>query len=232
MKNTFRVIALLFAALLPSFGQVEALQPSQAAQASIGKARPGVETLRVDAPVPVVSLSEFAESVKAEALDEAAVRDRLSLLAEQNPGHNYVSVVARHADGTPFYSTANHNLRPDAGDDWQSELMGKTTAPTVNTQCNYIALTNDAGAPSAADTTLASEIAANGLSRAQGTYAHTAGTSVYTISKTFTASGTQSFQKAGMFTASSGGTMCFETAVTSGTVNNTDTLTFTWTVNF
>lgn len=145
---------------------------------------------------------------------------------------NRVKIEARHADGTVFYAHEAPNLRTDAGDDWQAELMGKTSTPTVNTQCNYIALSDDAGAPAAGDTSVASEIAANGLSRAQGTYTHSAGTSTYTIAKTFTATGTQSSRKTGILTASSGGTLCFENTYTAVTVNNTDTLTVTWTINF
>jgi hypothetical protein len=131
---------------------------------------------------------------------------------------------------TVFYTHTAHNLRTTAGGDWQSSVMGNTSAPPAT--CNYIALTNDAGAAAAGDTTLASEIAANGLSRAIGVYAHTGGTAAYTISKVFTATGTQASQKTGLFNASSSGTLCFENTYTSVTVNNGDTLTVTWTINY
>jgi hypothetical protein len=226
-----KLIALMLLAL-PMWAQSEQLKPSEAPSVFISRARPGVEELRGTSALPEDKLAALADDVLKSNLSGAAVADRLSRIANESPGHNYVAVVARHADGTPFYANATHNLRTNAGANWQADIMASTTTPSVNTQCNYIALTNDATAPSASDTTLTSEIAANGLSRAQGTYAHTSNATSYTVSKTFTASGTQSFQNAGMFTASSGGTMCFRTAVTSGTVNNTDTLTFTWTVNF
>jgi hypothetical protein len=230
--NTFQRLCALCILAFVAFGQSEQLKLSETPSVSISKARPGVEELRGASDLPFEQLASLADDVLKSKLDGNAVADRLSRIANENPGHNYVSVVARHADGTPFYSHATHNLRTNAGTNWQGDLMGSTSTPSVNTQCNYIALTNDATAPAVTDTTLTSEIAANGLSRAQGTYARTNNSSTYTISKTFTATGTQSFQNAGMFTASSGGTMCFRTAVTSGTVNNTDTLTFTWTVNF
>lgn len=131
---------------------------------------------------------------------------------------------------TIFYAKKYHNLRTTVGGDWQASVMGNTAAPPAT--ANYIALSNDVGAPAAGDTTLASEIAANGLSRAQGTYAHTNGTASYTIQKVFTATGTQASQKAALFNASSVGTLVFENTYTPVTVNNGDTLTVTWTINY
>ncbi len=85
------------------------------------------------------------------------------------PGHPY-HIEARHADGTLFYTYDGVNLRTSAGTTWQSQLMGSVSTPTVNTQCNYIALTNTAITPAEADTTLSGEIAVNGLSRVQSVY--------------------------------------------------------------
>jgi hypothetical protein len=130
---------------------------------------------------------------------------------------------------TLYYTHTDHNLRTNAGGDAQASQMGNTA--TQAAACNYIALSNDATAPAAGDTTLASEIAANGLSRAQGTYAHTNGTSSFTIQKVFTATGTQASQKTGLFNAASSGTLCFENTYTQVTVNSGDTLTVTWTIN-
>jgi hypothetical protein len=70
------------------------------------------------------------------------------------------------------------------------------------------------------------------LLRAQGTFSHTTGTASYTVSKTFTATATVSAQKAGMFNAATGGTMCFENTFSAVTLNSGDTLTITWTVNY
>jgi len=130
---------------------------------------------------------------------------------------------------TIFYSHTDHNLRTNAGSDAQSSQMGNTSTQAAS--CNYIALTNDATAPSATDTTLTSEISTNGLGRAQGTYAHTTGTASFTVQKVFSATGTQASQKTGLFNASSSGTLCFENTYTQVTVNNGDTLTVTWTIN-
>lgn len=86
------------------------------------------------------------------------------------PGHPY-HIEARHKDGTLFYTFDGHNLRTSAGTTWQSSIMGNTSTPTVNTQENYLGLTNTAVTPAEADTTLSGEISSNGLGRAQGTYA-------------------------------------------------------------
>ena len=101
---------------------------------------------------------------------------------------------------------------------------------------NFIALTADATAPAAADTTLASEITTNGLGRAQAADAHTAATSTSLLSKTFTYTGSSpvTIAKVGLFNAASVGTMALETLrTTTGTVSaNGDTITINWTVNF
>ena len=95
----------------------------------------------------------------------------------------------------------------------------------------YIALSNDAVGETAASTTLSTEIAANGLSRAAGTVTLPTGSGTSTtISKTFTATGAQSAQKAALFTASSAGVMNHVLAFTSKTLANGESLTVTFTI--
>jgi len=102
----------------------------------------------------------------------------------------------------------------------------------------YMALTANSTTPAASDTSLTGEIAtaSGGLIRAVGTYAHTAGTATYTISKTFTANSNDSLPvtvaKVGLLTASSSGTLVFETALspTATLSASGDTLTITQTV--
>lgn len=91
---------------------------------------------------------------------------------------------------------------------------------------NYIAVSANATAPSAANTTLPGEITTGGggLVRAQATFAHTNGTNTSTLTKTFTANGSDSLPvtiaKIGVFNASSSGTLGYETLL-----NATATLT-------
>lgn len=134
---------------------------------------------------------------------------------------------------TIFQDTTTTNLRVNAGINWQADLMSDTTTPPVNAQCNYIALTNTAITPGATDTTLSGEIVANGLSRAQAAYNHTSNATSYTLTKTFTcATAPQAAQAEAVFTASSGGTMCFEDTFTQASLQVGDTLAITHTVNF
>jgi hypothetical protein len=91
---------------------------------------------------------------------------------------------------------------------------------------NYIALTANNTAASAGSTTLTGEIstAGGGLLRALSTYAHTGGTNTTTLTKTFTANGTDALPvtvaKIGVFNAATVGTLAYETLL-----NATATLT-------
>ena len=124
----------------------------------------------------------------------------------------------------------------NTGKDMVASQVANTS--TQAAACNYLALTADTAAASAADSTLASEIAtaSGGLIRAQGAYAHTGGTSTLTVSKTFTTNGNDSLPvtvaKYGLFNASSSGTMGWETKFsTSATLSAVgDQLTLTATI--
>ena len=127
--------------------------------------------------------------------------------------------------------TRRGNLRTTAGIDWQSAVMGNVGSQPA--AMGWLALTADATAPAVGDTTLASEITTNGFARAAGTYAHTGGSNTFTISHTFTATGTQTINKEGVFNASSVGTLGFESAEPSPpTLVSGDTLAQTVTITF
>lgn len=103
---------------------------------------------------------------------------------------------------------------------------------------NYIGLTATSTAPSASDTTLTGQIttASGGLVAAQATYAHTSGTSTATLTKTFTANGSDSLPvtiaQVGVRNASgTGGTLGTRTLLSStATLSSSgDALTITMT---
>ena len=127
------------------------------------------------------------------------------------------------------------SLETNAGKDWRAALQGSA----AGVPANYVALTANATAPAATDTTLTAEIATagGGLVRKQGTYAHTAGTASYTITTTFTANGSDALPvtvaKRGVLTASSGGTLAYEALVspTATLSASGDQLTLTDTFN-
>jgi hypothetical protein len=146
-------------------------------------------------------------------------------------------IVGRHSNGRIFADRWIHNLRTTGGADWQALAMASTSTPPATV--NYIALSNNSTPPAAGDCaagsstcTLTGEIATNGLNRHQGTFAHTNSTATWTLAWTWTATGTQSVQEAGMFNASSSGTMVFEASFSQVNLVNTDTLTVTWTVSY
>lgn len=170
-------------------------------------------------PVPVDSGPLPAD---VEAILEDIARGKV-----RNSVHVY---VRRAATGEVEDLGVSPNLRTTAGLNWQSDVMGADSQPVA---AQWIGLTLNATAPAAGDTTLTAEIAAGGLTRAEGTYAHTGGATFYTITRTFTASAVHTgVSKAGLFTAVSAGTMAFETLLNNpATLQIGDTLTITWTVN-
>lgn len=99
-----------------------------------------------------------------------------------------------------------------AGKDFVASALGDRSGSRA-AAADYLALTANTTTPGAGDTTLTAEIAtaSGGLVRAQATYAHTGGAGTYTLTKTFTANGSDSLPvtigKVGVFNASSGGTM-------------------------
>jgi hypothetical protein len=157
------------------------------------------------------------------------VAERVNEILERDRRPNTVHAVVVRKDGRIEDIGISENLRTNAGTDWLADVMGKTTQPAP---AQWIALTANTGAPAAGDTVLTGELSTNGMARAQGVYAHTNGTSTYTITVTFTATGTSSaIHKAGLFNASSAGTLVFETNLSADvSLVSGDTLTVTWTV--
>jgi hypothetical protein len=99
----------------------------------------------------------------------------------------------------------------------------------------FMALTTDTSGPAVGDTSLATEITANGLQRALAAYTHTPGATTFALAKTFTASGTHTaVHKAGLFTggygASGGGTDVANTNLNAdATLASGDSIAVTWT---
>lgn len=125
----------------------------------------------------------------------------------------------------------------NAGKDAVASMVGDRSGSRAAV-ADYLAITANVTTPSATDTTLTGEIttAGGGLIRAAATYAHTGGTSTYTLTKTFTANGSDALPvtigKVGVFNASSAGAMAWETLLgTTATLSTSgDNLTITETV--
>jgi hypothetical protein len=125
----------------------------------------------------------------------------------------------------------------NAGKDFVASALGDRSGSRAAV-ADYIALTANTTSPSAGDTTLTGEITTSGggLVRAQATYAHTTSTSTYTLTKTFTANGSDALPvtvgKIGVFNASSGGTMAWSSLLspTATLSSSGDALTITETI--
>jgi hypothetical protein len=129
-----------------------------------------------------------------------------------------------------------HNLRTNGGADFfNAQLFGTSAA---GAQANYLAITSTVITPAATDTTLAGELAANGLARKQATtISHTSSATSTVLSATWTydgLGGTKTINGVALFTASSGGTMTHIAAVGSApTVSSGgDTVTVNYTHNY
>lgn len=143
-------------------------------------------------------------------------------------GPNMVHALITHPDGTFEDLGVTTNLITDAGIDAIASAHQNTAF-----RADYMAVSNDATAPAAGDTSLTGELSTNGFNRAQATYAHTNGTATLTLTKSWTATGTVSgIHKMGLFTAASTGTLVYSTAfsvdanvTTDDTLEVTDTIT-------
>lgn len=108
-------------------------------------------------------------------------------------------------------------LMTNGGRDGAFRLLYDTSRAGLPGPYNFIGLTANATAASAASTTLTGEIvtAGGGLIRAVAAYAHTNGTATATLSKTFTANGSDTLAvtiaKIGIFDAVTAGNLGHET---------------------
>lgn len=121
----------------------------------------------------------------------------------------------------------NAGVLTTIGKNWIEDQMGDS--PSAD-PAKWISVSNDAGAPAVGWTEIPVEIAANGLTRAAGTYA-SAGDGVWTISYQFTATGAQSCQLTGLQWADAGdNNLLGADTFASVTLANGDKLTVTWTI--
>ena len=116
--------------------------------------------------------------------------------------------VKHSRDGKVIWEEDVHNVVPTVGRD-RLHLNGYGTSGLATNGFNWVGLSADALTETTASTALSTELSGSGLTRAQGAYAHTVGTAVTTITKTFTMSGAgpQTVQKAALFDLNAAGTM-------------------------
>lgn len=98
---------------------------------------------------------------------------------------------------------------------------------------NYIAVGTGAVAAAATDTTLGTELAVSGLSRATGTVSQVTTTitnDTHQVAKTFTVTGTAAVTEAGLLNAASAGTLLGRNVFSAVNVVNGDSLAITYKV--
>ncbi len=105
------------------------------------------------------------------------------------------------------------HIKTTAGIDLICRMLGdpNSSGSGLYAPAVYMAVTSDGSPSSISDTALLGEIEdpESTLSRAQAAYAHTNGTSSYTLTKTFVSDRTISLQRYGIFNAPAGGTLAF-----------------------
>lgn len=154
------------------------------------------------------------------------------------------TVVAEETTNTPVYGNIGSNtgtvLTIDA---WRNadDSAGTTPGSTANyaiyptSRFRFMGLTENASAAAATDTALTGELTTGGCARAVATYAHTGGTSTYTMAKTFSVTATfPAIHKGALFSASNttaGGVMGLVAVLNAdASVINGDSLAVTATV--
>jgi hypothetical protein len=141
---------------------------------------------------------------------------------------NGVICACKNSNGICYEGMAgancNHNVITNVGKDAiEDRLLNNGTA------FKYLAVGNGT-VPAVADTTLNSEIATGGLTRALGTY-YSNGYGNWSIVNTFTATATiMSVNSTAIFNLSSGGTMLAGGTFSNTNLGSADTLTINYTI--
>lgn len=170
----------------------------------------------------VDSLSDYLAEVSGEMLTIDGQQGRFNIEIHMRAEH-------RDPDGIMIGWSEHAGVLTTIGKNYIEDQLGDS--PNATGIAQYISLSNDAGAPAVGWLVIPNEIAANNLTRAQGAYTST-GDGVWTITYTFTASGAQSAQLAGLNWDQAGGVnqlLCAD-QMTAVSMENLDTLAITWTI--
>lgn len=157
-------------------------------------------------------------------------RDFRSVLAGKDLGgwhlHGQFRGVLLDKDGNPIDERVADNLIVNAGFDLIADSLGAGSRPSV---ISHIGVGTSSTAPSAGQTALVTQLG----SRVAASYAHTGGTKVFTMSATFNpGASTGALVEAGVFNASTAGSMLDRVtfSVVNKGANDTLTTTFTFTM--
>lgn len=156
-------------------------------------------------------------------------------------GFNRIDVEHRDSSGRLKKLSHSFNSRVDKGGDLIASLITGASQNSITSPLppKYIALSTSSLTPAHTDTTLTGETVVAGLGRAlgtQGSYVTPTtldGAASYTVTKTFTLTGTATtVVSAALFDAVSTGNLFVEANLSSSAAMATnDTLAITWTIN-
>ena len=142
----------------------------------------------------------------------------------------HMQAIHRNSDGVMIGFSEHAGTLTTIGKNWIEDQI--SDSPNATSIAKYISLSNNAGAPGVAWTEIPEEIAANNLTRSMGVYAST-GDGVWTVTYTFTASGNQACQLAGLqwdSTDESDNNLLCADQMTAVSMVAADTLQITWTI--
>lgn len=154
-------------------------------------------------------------------------------------GFNRIDAVLTRANGK-IERTHSYNSRTNSGAALCASLLAGTDLGSITSPGAPInlAVSSTTLTPADTDTTLSGEITTNGFARAAATPgSYTAPTTLdgaasFTLSHTFTATGSETINSAALFDALSGGNLYVEGNLSSAaTPASGDTLALTWTIN-
>ena len=132
-----------------------------------------------------------------------------------------------YRDGVLLDHSHHAGVLTTLGANWIEDQMGDSPATDP---AKWIGVSNDATAPSSAWIVIPNEITTNGLGRAPGTYAST-GDGAWTITKSFSVTGTQSCQLTGLYWALSGDLLLCADTFTQVNAEDGDTLEIEWSLS-
>jgi len=153
-----------------------------------------ISIMAVVALIGLISVGAMLPSSQSDIGTPAQADDPLSEGISYH-GHVDVYKIPAGTDQKQLVDSKD-NLLVTNGKTYIRTQIGSGSASALSS-ASYLSLSNNATAPDAAWVNIISEIEANGLSRAQGTYAAN-GTGAWNYTKTFTATGAQSAQLVGL----------------------------------
>lgn len=140
--------------------------------------------------------------------------------------HGELYITLTDANGEIKQEQSVPNLVVQTGKEYIAQRIASNTAPLMN----YMAVGTSSVAPGTANTALLAEIAASRVTIGAANTSTTSNTTTYVA--TFPASvGTGAITEAGIFNASSGGTMLCRTTFPVVNKGALDTLSITWSVS-